>query len=904
MIRNQVLKAILDAKKNNSDELFLVSKQIEVLPKEIAQLTNLHMLLLNDNRLTELPEEIVQLTNLAMLNLSNNQLTEVPKEIFQLTNLKTLYLGNNRITKLPKEIIQLTNLGALVLSGNRSIELPKEIVQLRNLEALAMSNNQLTEVPTEIFQLTTLEVLLLDENQLTEVPKEIIQLTNLRTLYLRNNQLTKLPKEIARLTNLRELHLDGNQFTELPKEIAQLTNLKVLFLTEAQLRNFADDLIKCKSISLMISEQKTEYRAIGREILARTNSAKELLDYYSLIKGETRELNEAKVLVVGQGSVGKTSLIKRLITGAYNPLENKTDGIDIYKEWKIAVNDREVQLNLWDFGGQEVYHATHQFFLTKRSVYLLVLDARISNEDNRIDYWLEKIKILGGDSPVIVVGNKIDQHPLDVNETDLKRKYPNIVGFYPISCETQKNIGKLKTDLIAEIGKLNGIHEALPASWFAVKEELENVAENYISFEKYVEICGKHNVVEPDHQKRLIGLLHDLGIALNFSEDVRMQDTNVLNPEWVTEAVYKIINSIELFKAKGVMTRKLLNGILDTRQYPRNKQIFIVDMMKKFELCFDITPDETFLVPDLLAADELNTGDWKDSLKFEYHYPIFFNSIITRFIVRMHEKISKSTYWRTGVVLEYKSGDEILNEALIKADAAEKKIFIFIRGNEQTRREFLYAIREKFEDIHYTFSKEFAEKGVAEKIPIPTDPKFLVDYKHLLKMEADGKGDALIYPEGMTESFKVKDLLRGVRSERELKEQAAENPSKTALLTNDELIVYNEGVRADELSSNLARLIEVLAGAAVIWVSYLKSGELITSWREGNAEPISFIYTVPYILGGTIIFFGIFRNQLSLEWIDKKLVKGIRWIIFWLKGKDVTKFEKLVQKLESGNKIE
>ena len=88
-----------------------------------------------------------------------------------------------------------------------------------------------------------------------------------------------------------------------------------------------------------------------------------------------RVLNEAKVLLVGQGGVGKTSLVKRLVDGGFDPEENKTEGIDIRK-WHVEVDGERIRLNVWDFGGQEIMHATHQFFLTKRSLYLLLWDAR------------------------------------------------------------------------------------------------------------------------------------------------------------------------------------------------------------------------------------------------------------------------------------------------------------------------------------------------------------------------------------------------------------------------------------------------------------------------------------------------------------------------------------------------
>ena len=78
------------------------------------------------------------------------------------------------------------------------------------------------------------------------------------------------------------------------------------------------------------------------------------------------------------GAVGKTSLVKRLVYGRFSKDEEKTDGINI-TPWSICLNDKEnVCLHVWDFGGQEIMHSTHQFFLTERSLYLLVLNGSVS----------------------------------------------------------------------------------------------------------------------------------------------------------------------------------------------------------------------------------------------------------------------------------------------------------------------------------------------------------------------------------------------------------------------------------------------------------------------------------------------------------------------------------------------
>ena len=176
-------------------------------------------------------------------------------------------------------------------------------------------------------------------------------------------------------------------------------------------------------------------------------------------------------------------------------------------------------------------------------------------------------------------------------------------------------------------------------------------------------------------------------------------DNNVLNPEWVTNGVYKILNDAILIRdQKGVLNCTDLNRILDQEAYPSQKHMFIIDMMRKFELCFPIETDNKYLIPDILPKEEPDTGEWGNALAFQYHYSVLPNSIISRFIVRMNHKISKNTYWRSGVVLVSGEG----NRALINADREDKKIFIWISGNQNTRRNFLSIIRSDFQAIHKT----------------------------------------------------------------------------------------------------------------------------------------------------------------------------------------------------------
>ncbi len=149
------------------------------------------------------------------------------------------------------------------------------------------------------------------------------------------------------------------------------------------------------------------------------------------------------MLVVGNEAVGKTSLIRYLVHGQpRDPDEKKTPGTAIQE--KIEIQDwspdvADIKLNVWDFGGQEIMHGTHRYFLTRRSLYLIVLEDR--KEDDRSIYnWLRIIKNRGGDAPIIVVINKSDKgkEALRLDEEGLKREYPEIVKFLRTSCDSGK----------------------------------------------------------------------------------------------------------------------------------------------------------------------------------------------------------------------------------------------------------------------------------------------------------------------------------------------------------------------------------------------------------------------------------------------------------------------------------
>jgi small GTP-binding protein len=533
-------------------------------------------------------------------------------------------------------------------------------------------------------------------------------------------------------------------------------------------------------------------------------------------------LFEVKLIVVGQGGVGKTSLVRRLTLGTFDYKENKTEGISINK-WAIKCGQTlrkksKVKINLWDFGGQEIMHATHQFFLTRRSFYLLVLDSRLSQEENRVEYWLKLIQSYGGESPVIIVGNKIDQHPLDLDRTGLRKKYTNVVNILETSASTGKGIKALNSEISKQVDMIPHIHRPFPEAWFTVKNKLESLGQeqNFIIHDKYLELCAENEVSDETGQRKLIGFLHDLGVVLHFQDDPRLESLGILNPQWVTNGVYKILNSHELFNNKGVLTLEMLNEILNIGGYPRDKRLFIVDMMKKFELCYNLEPDKSFLVPDLLPKDQPDLK-FNGIPAFEYAYPVLPSSVITRFIVRMNQKIEDGFVWRTGVLL--KIGD---NRALVKADLEDRKITIAIDGLEHTRRDALSAIRYQLDEIHASIKGLNPQK----RVPIPNAPNAEpLEYDYLLMLEREGQATHLAKDGVRLVKVNVHEILSGIESEAQRRETGGNvtniyvggNLDGSLTVGNDNIVIrdsYNKitSARIDpELKETLKLLTEAVA---------------------------------------------------------------------------------------------
>jgi internalin A len=773
MESSDIRDIIREAQRNKITALDLSFKNLTSLPPEILELKNLTKLNISGNQLTSLPPEISELKNLVMLDISGNQLTSLPPEISELKNLSQLNIYGNRFTLFPLEISELKNLIILDISGNQLTSLPPEISELTNLTELDISDNRFTSLPPEISELKNLTELNIYGNRFTLFPLEISELKNLVILDISGNQLTSLPPEISELTSLRQLNISGNQLTSLPPEISELKNLIILDISRNQLTSLPPEILeldlkiewttswkrRLRLKAIYLSDNPFENPPV--EILKKGREA--VLNFFKSLECEQKPLNEVKVLLVGDGGAGKTSLVKRLVKEGFDGNEHQTQGINI-KKWGFEDKDREIKVNFWDLGGQEIMHATHQFFLSKRSLYILVLDSR---KDEKAEYWLKHIRSFGGDSPVLVVLNKIDENPaFELNRKFLQEKYPSIGGFFRISCKENRGVETFSKKLQKELSKIEHLQIEWAKSWFNVKTRLENMRCDFITYEEYENMCLEEKMGDKSSQDTLVDFLNDLGVVVHFKE-ISLLDTHVLEPRWITEGVYRIINSETLAKKKGVLRFGMLDEILEQKKegdyyYPPARYDYIINLMKKFELCYAID-GETVLLPDLLAVPEPDFDfDFNEALRFFIEYDFLPRSVMPRFIVKMNRDIKNGLQWRTGVVLENKDFNSC---AVIKSDNEARRIYINVNGGQ--KRDYFSSILFNLREINSSFEQLKA----IEKIPIPDEPEIAVSYDHLVYLEEIGENG--YRPEGSKKACSVKDLLGTVnvqKTEQELLE--------------------------------------------------------------------------------------------------------------------------------------
>jgi small GTP-binding protein len=689
------------------------------------------------------------------LDLGRCGLSTIPKKVFECIWLEELILSNewwnydkhqwelsendfrgNNLTAIPTVIGTLSKLKILRASGN--ITYPwnlsdiSALSSLANLEWLDLSSNKISDL-SPLVPLGNLRTLDLHYNEIRNAdPLQV--LTQLQILDLGNNQLPGVSL-LNHLPNLRALNLCTNQISTISLTNLENIRLELDFTTENR-KEFKDGYVYLWGNGI---------NNIPPHVLGQ--GSKFIIQY---LKSQNKlPLNECKMIITGRGSVGKTSLQKRLFGNeAFNPLESETHGIR-KRMWTDGVKTKDgdpIKVHFWDMGGQQEQQTLHQLFYTENAIYILMQDKRVDEDP---ESFLELIKVYGNNCPVIIViNNKINlRNPGKVNynispefDSTLLDKYPNIRKVIGVCCgqENDPGLEKLKQYLIDYIPTLDHVREKYPVEWLEIKDELvTKIDANYIEFEEYERLCKLKNVNLEELQVSLARMLNNTGTVTYF--DKPYLHYYILNPDWVTTGAYEIMLSPITARQKGRITFKDVKAILKGQrlfQYEDWDCEFLMKLMLAYSLCHEFQENQEWLIPSSLQGQpNTNLVEYKEAggyrlycLKYQTSLP---QSIIHKFIARNINYAYQQDYWRNGIVLKHKDSETLL---FVEADYKEKEIRVWIKGKEIL--EAWKFFRKDFLDLSTRFEYD-------EMVELQSGQNAMMSYKELMNLCKNLKKDQL-----------------------------------------------------------------------------------------------------------------------------------------------------------------
>src|SRR5271166_5281166 len=663
---------------------------------------------------------------------------------------RELDLDGRELNTLPEVIGQLSHLQVLHAGGNKLSTLPEAIGQLSKLKWLDLSRNQLSTLPEGIGRLSQLRWLYLSRNQLSMVPEAIERLSQLEELDLSGNQLSTLPGAIGRLSRLLVLNLSGNQLSTLPEAMRSLERLNRLFLHGNPGLRLPDEVLGPMIEELFVSQDRPP------------KPPREILDYYFATRGaQGRSLQEVKLIVVGRGGAGKTSLIKRLKGEPFDPHERETHGINI-RELELACEDGPVQARVWDFGGQHVLHAMHEFFLTARSLYLLVLGERDDMAERDATYWLQLIRSYAGPAPVVVALNKSGGRAREMDRRTLEENCGPILAWVPTECSEldprKSGIDALRAALTKATDGMEEVRRRFPAKWFEIKNWLGGMSESYIDYQTYAARCTELGEPDSAKQEELAAWLHDLGVALNYGRDPRLRDTTVLRPDWLANAIYAILRAndarhVKPLAPEGIVTSESLGQIfraaenlemLKAKDYPEEKWPFVLRLMTLFQLSFPLDEGgQEQLVPALLPVEEPSAAtepDGAERVRLRYEFNVVPAPLVPRLLVRTFGLIKNALHWRRGALLRYGPAT-----AKVWATQDERWIYATISGSQEARDDLTMMLRETLSGL----LAEYKNLSVVEQMEWDGDwvPRATLEKQGIIPAEEIAEVTALKLPE-------------------------------------------------------------------------------------------------------------------------------------------------------------
>jgi len=585
--------------------LQVANNQLTTLPDSLGQLTQLRSLAAYNNWLTTMPQSLGQLTQLQSLDLSDNRLTTVPGSLGHLISLQELVLLENQLTSMPESLVELTKLRRLVLGGNRLGRIPEVVMELSQLKALYITKNQLKVLPEWIRELRLLEVLSIAQNEINNLPDSLGDLTNLRELYLGSpdggNPLGRLSPSIRQLKKLSLLYAFRCELDALPDWMGDLVNLETLLLDSNSLVDLPPSMSQLDNLTSL----GLHNNPLNPELAAADTEGLDAIKRYLRSKAAAQVvLNEAKLILVGEGEVGKSCVLGALRGDNFIDGRPTTHGIEI-KPVNVTDPDTgtEITLNGWDFGGQRVYRPTHQLFFSAPAVYLVVWKPREGPQQGFVKEWIRLVKHRAPDAKILVVATHggPDRRQPDLDRQELWDLFGRdmVVDFFLVDSKpdektgNRRGIAELKDAIAGVAAGLDGMGRTVPARWQEAREALKKTGAAYLPLENVLDICRKHKMDE-DEARDFVRISHRLGHLIHYEHDPVLQDIVVLKPDWLATAISFVLDDEQTRHSHGLVSFSRLGELWndparpeESRYDPKLHPLFM-RLMERFDLSYRV----------------------------------------------------------------------------------------------------------------------------------------------------------------------------------------------------------------------------------------------------------------------------------------------------------------------------
>lgn len=692
--------------------------------------------------------DISALTGLDDLDLSCNDRLRRVDGLERLTHLRVLRLYNTPLDQVldltPYEKLWRADLSRMPL---RQIRLDRPLEELLELE---LSGTRITDA-SFLEKLPRADAVGLTGTQITALPPLPPQ-SRLSKLRLGWTGIRRLPEDLGKLAQLRYLDLSGLELEDIPD-----------WLLESGLRIHTEG--PCYGGVLMAD---TRIKGVDMSIF---DQPPEVFRQWVEERKKGLPLNEVKVVFLGDGEAGKTHTIARLLNDGGDPVGfdgEATPGV-VISDKAYTIGAQNVRVHFWDFGGQEILHCMHRMFLTERTLYVIVLNARDDTQDDRARYWLHNVRSFAAGAPVLLVLNKMDQNPkASVNETGLRQLYPDLTEVVKLSakCDSQEVFNVRFTQaMLGQIGAMENLSVCFPASWTRVKQHLQNMTANYILGSQYKQICRECGVADTGRLRRsLLHWFNDLGVSVFYSGDVHLENYVILRPNWITNAIYAILFNNHPGVTNGLLSHETIFDMIqgDDRcrrvspgeRYDLSEIDFILGVTRKFRLSFRISDGREF-VPMLCRREEdpiaAEYRDDPDTLEFRMIFPYLPDNVLHRLMVELRGDLDTGHVWRTGACFRQKTSGL---GAVVMSEGNVLKFYVRSGSAGYTAGTYLCILKDAVDAIRENMNLELEENQVVYKLEGKGQ---VFDYDALV--EAQACGVSSVFSKAHRRALEIADIL-------------------------------------------------------------------------------------------------------------------------------------------------